>query len=94
MIIAGGKGTKVSSSINEINFQRIPIQIAKQLIKLKPRTPGICNQHDGLTLTTAPDSYYLVEFFGTHDFGWIKADTTLLFNDDGVLPIAVRINTT
>lgn len=91
MILAGGKGTKISASINEINFQRIPSPIAKQLIKLKPRIPGICNQLDGLSLTTAPDGYYLVEFFGTHDFGWIKADSTLLFNSDGVLPVAVSI---
>ena len=34
---------------------------------------------------TVPEGYYLVEFFGTHDFGWLKQDATLPMTSDGSL---------
>lgn len=39
-----------------------------------------------LNLLTVPDGYILVEFFGSHDFGWIIEGTVHPMTYDGKLP--------
>ena len=34
-------------------------------------------------LLVVPEGFLLIEFYGTHDFGWVKADTVLPFCVDG-----------
>ena len=39
-----------------------------------------------LNLLTVPEGYILVEFFGSHDFGWLKEGTVHPMTYDGKLP--------
>jgi hypothetical protein len=40
-----------------------------------------------LTLLTVPEGYMLVEFFGTHDFGWLREDSTVPMTLDEILTV-------
>ena len=41
--------------------------------------------------TGVPPGYLLVEFFGSHDFGWIKAESMLPFAAVGTKPASGRV---
>ena len=79
-----------------MNTSRIPTSICKQLQKLKAKFQPIdsvtkqsststSSSIPNSTNLTVPEGYYLVEFFGTHDFGWLKQDSTLPMTSDGSL---------
>jgi hypothetical protein len=66
----------------------LPVDIVKQLTKLRPRTstaapvvaaaegaaaPSAESGGDGLL--SVPEGYLLLEYFGAHDFGWVKAES-------------------
>jgi hypothetical protein len=68
------------------NLSRFPADIVKQLTKLRPRTataapvapegvaaPSAETGGDGLL--SVPEGYLLLEYFGAHDFGWVKAES-------------------
>jgi hypothetical protein len=40
-----------------------------------------------LTLLTIPEGYMLVEFFGTHDFGWLREESTIPMTIDDILTV-------
>ena len=40
-----------------------------------------------LTLLTIPEGYMLVEFFGTHDFGWLREESTVPMTLDDILTV-------
>jgi hypothetical protein len=89
MILASGDTKSIPRTPAEVsvtNISRIPSTICKQLFKLKAKfqtsTADTRNfpSHSGSgtsSLLTVPDGYALVEFFGTHDFGWVKQDTMI-----------------
>lgn len=89
MILASGDTKSVPRTPAEVsvtNISRIPPTICKQLFKLKSKfqtnSADTRNfpSHSGAStssLLTVPDGYALVEFFGTHDFGWVKQDTMI-----------------
>ena len=89
-----------STGINTANISRIPSTICKQLIKLKAKfqsneTKSQSHQAGTPNLLTVPDGYALVEFFGTHDFGWVKQDTMIPMHIGGYLPgLGGKIGTT
>ena len=81
-----------------MNISRIPTSICKQLQKLKAKFQSVdtttkqsssstssSTSSSNSTNLTVPEGYYLVEFFGTHDFGWLKQDSTLPMTSDGSL---------
>ena len=90
----------VSNGVNTANISRIPPTICKQLIKLKAKfqsneTKSQSYQAGTPNLLTVPDGYALVEFFGTHDFGWVKQDTMIPMHIGGYLPgLGGKIGTT
>ena len=88
--------------LQQQNLSRLPSAITKQLVKLKSKfqpsdktatststlNNGISTdkiESSALTLRI-PDGFALVEFFGTHDFGWVKFDNILPFTSDGSKP--------
>ena len=73
-------------SVGTANISRIPSTICKQLIKLKAKFQSQEAKAGTSNLLTVPDGYALVEFFGTHDFGWVKQDTMMPMLFDGSLP--------
>ena len=97
MILASGEGKNIPRTPAEVsvtNITRIPLTICKQLFKLKAKFQSNSNSnasegrnisnHNGTSnLLTVPDGYALVEFFGTHDFGWVKQDTMMPMLFDG-----------
>ena len=99
MILASGEGKNIPRTPAEVsvtNISRIPLTICKQLFKLKAKfqsnsnansnasdSRNISNQNGTSNLLTVPDGYALVEFFGTHDFGWVKQDTMMPMLFDG-----------
>ena len=42
-------------------------------------------------LLVVPDGFLLIEFYGTHDFGWVKAEAVLPFCVDGTKPSHNRV---
>ena len=87
MILASGDTKSVPRTPAEVsvtNISRIPSTICKQLFKLKAKfqkktadTRNFPSHSCASSLLTVPDGYALVEFFGTHDFGWVKQDTMI-----------------
>ena len=73
MVLAGAGVPKL---LADTNWSRMPEVIATELAKIRPRAGGV---HTDAVL---------VEFFGTHDFGWVKLDSVLPFERDGELPAA------
>lgn len=71
------------------NISRIPPSICKQLLKLKIRLESneVKYPNTTLNLLTVPDGYMLVEFFGSHDFGWLKEGSVHAMTSDGRLPV-------
>ena len=72
------------------NLNRIPVSIGKQLTKLRPRTPARPAESSVYASTglSVPEGYLLLEYFGAHDFGWVKCDAVFpmysyLTTDDG-----------
>ena len=93
MILASGEGKSIPRTPAEVsvtNISRIPSTICKQLFRLKAKfqtnstdTRNFPPQAGTSNLLTVPDGYALVEFFGTHDFGWVKQDTMMPMLFDG-----------
>lgn len=58
---------------------------------------GAVGHHEPLSeeeqdrLLVVPEGFLLVEFYGTHDFGWVKADSVLPFCVDGSKPSLGRV---
>ena len=71
------------------NISRIPPSICKQLLKLKIKLESneVKYPNTTLNLLTVPDGYMLVEFFGSHDFGWLKEGSVHAMTSDGRLPV-------
>jgi len=68
MIIAGAG---VSRTQEDINVSRIPKPIKTALNKLRPKSKDCASLNGGYVGT---DQLCLVEYFGTHDFGWCKTE--------------------
>lgn len=86
---AGLSVPPLPAEIASSNLSRIPPIISKQLMKMKAKfvSNEVKYPTTTLTLLTVPEGYMLVEFFGTHDFGWLKEDATIPMTDDGVLTV-------
>ena len=91
MVLAGHG---VPKALAAANFSRIPDEIARQLLKIKPKVtenapmpvkPTSDLVFNGRTVedSIATDNCVLVEFFGSHDFGWIKLDQLTPFPTNG-----------
>lgn len=86
MILAGGSDTTIPPALSMVNLSRIPAPLRAHLTKVKPSSKSSKNGGVCTDLFDIPPSYYLVEFFSTYDFGWLKADSVQLFPLDGKLP--------
>ena len=72
--------------VGTVNVSRIPSSICKQLLKLKAKfQTSETKQQVNPSSLVIPEGYYLVEFFGTHDFGWLKQEATMPMTSDGLL---------
>ena len=72
--------------VGTVNVSRIPSSICKQLLKLKAKFQTTeTKQQVNPSSLVIPEGYYLVEFFGTHDFGWLKQEATMPMTSDGLL---------
>ena len=71
------------------NLSRIPAIISKQLMKMKAKfvSNEVKYPSTTLTLLTIPEGYMLVEFFGTHDFGWLREESTVPMTLDDILTV-------
>ena len=101
-------GRAQAQAITEVNVERMPRDICKQLAKLRskscgPSTPGkrdAVGSPGGVAVgdgddgdrddTVVPPGYLLVEYYGSHDFGWVKADSILPFAAAGATPVHGR----
>ena len=88
-------GFDVPDALAITNLSRIPEPIAKVLAKLKPKvattlcfnsTSAFCVLSMPNTVLIPPEGYLLVEYFGSHDFGWVKAENTAPLTDDFLPP--------
>lgn len=87
MLLAGGPSTDVPTFVNKANWERIPPNIMKQLIKCKPKvsggTPPTTCWSDGNII----GDYYIVEYFGNHEFGWVRSENVIMMTlDEFVIP--------
>jgi hypothetical protein len=87
MVLAGHG---VPKALAAVNFSRIPKDISKQLLKMKPKPSNTEKENESLIFENIKidnviieDNCVLVEFFGSHDFGWIKLDNLSHFPPDG-----------
>jgi hypothetical protein len=98
MIIAGHD---VPKHIETANLSRIPTQIMSALSRLQPKTKALTDPTSPSSSSPSPSpsqfstpNLYLVEFFGTHDFGWVKASSVVEFvvRSDGTTPLDIPSN--
>ena len=52
---------------------------------------GVLSYEEQNHLLVVPEGFLLIEFFGTHDFGWVKAEAVLPFCVDGTKPSHNRV---
>eukprot|EP01041_Mallomonas_annulata_P003204 gene3204-6325_t len=80
MILAG---TGVPKILADINYSRLPEDIARDLAKVRPRNtmPTSTSTSSGYSMD---GSSVLVEFFGTHDFGWVRTDSLHVFTPEAI----------
>jgi len=80
-------GPNVPSYISKANWERIPPHIMKDLIKCKPKAnaaPALTSEWKESNITS---DYYLVEYFGHHEFGWVKTENAIhISNDEFIVP--------
>lgn len=87
MLLAGGPLTNVPSHVSKANWERIPPHIMNQLIKCKPKTVGAAAVTSEWKESNITSDYYLVEYFGNHEFGWVKAENAIpISNDEFTVP--------
>eukprot|EP00602_Paraphysomonas_sp_CaronLab_P010161 CAMPEP_0185029736 /NCGR_PEP_ID=MMETSP1103-20130426/16217_1 /TAXON_ID=36769 /ORGANISM="Paraphysomonas bandaiensis, Strain Caron Lab Isolate" /LENGTH=665 /DNA_ID=CAMNT_0027564585 /DNA_START=240 /DNA_END=2237 /DNA_ORIENTATION=+ len=79
MVLAGGT---VPKPIEDVNISRLPDQIVRALSKLKPKTRENLN-----STSFVPAGMVLVEFFGSHDFGWVRCDALFPLPPDASLSV-------
>ncbi len=88
----------VSPALGKANLDRIPVNILKKLMKMRPRVQHSSSDSSeamaeaapsetkgkvattpkagsSLSVEDIPAQYAIVEYFGSHDFGWVRADT-------------------
>lgn len=82
-VVIGGDG--VSRVLEDINVSRIPKSLKSALYKLRPKSKDCASVNGGFVGT---DQLCLVEYFGTHDFGWCKTELMIPYEKGGkfVLP--------
>lgn len=88
-------GGNVPDAIAFTNLSRIPESIAKVLAKLRPKVTSnmnleskqsvFCVRPVPTKILNPPDGYVLVEFFGSHDFGWVKTENIAPITE-GLIP--------
>ena len=91
-----------SPLLSAANISRIPEDIVSELMKLRPRgnnqshippkrlIPSTYSNNMNLQealMSTGSASYVLIEFFGSHDFGWVRPEAMFDFPPDGALHI-------
>lgn len=78
-------GSNVPPQLSNSNFSRVPNSILDALAKLRPKTVEI----DPVTKNRLfiGTNVCLVEYFGTHDFGWAKPELCIPFSPSGKLII-------
>ena len=87
MLLAGGPLTDVPTYINKANWERIPPNIMKQLIKCRPKVAGAPPATTNWSDSNVPNDYYVVEYFGNHEFGFVKSENvTAMPIDEFVVP--------
>jgi hypothetical protein len=76
---------QVPGVLAAVNFSRIPNSLAQRLINSKPTGSSSKIIFCGHILEDIAivDEYVLVEFFGTHDFGWVQQDHITLYPENG-----------
>ena len=77
-------GADVPPAICEANLSRVPPSIKQALVKLKPKSKDKEKDKDKDT-NFIPPGLYLAEYFGTHDFGWIRMEKTIPYPENGTL---------
>ena len=93
MVLCGGLGTEVPPTLSKTNWSRLPLDLIKPILRLRPKIAPkegvkgeIAVANDNEAEVYVPEGHLLVEFFGTHDFGWVKADLAFPLPTDGKLP--------
>ena len=56
-----------------------------------PGHPDLTAEEEQGRPLVVPEGFFLVEFYGTHDFGWVKAESVLPFSVDGSKPALGRV---
>lgn len=90
-MILAGEG--VPAALSKSNISRIPPGISQALMKLKPKTKddGKKKSGDIQDGSTIPPGLCLMEYFGTHDFGWIRFEKTFPYSENGLLSIPAEL---
>lgn len=86
-------GADIPDALAITNLSRVPDSISKLLVRLKPKLSAgtrfgvaqtvYCARAVSAKILNPPEGYVLVEYFGSHEFGWLKTEHTAPFTHRG-----------